>query len=130
MPSPDLTPEERAAKIAKLPAWARNEIATLENLTRTLHAQLQAAREHGGGITQENFISGAVPDDAPVLLPDWITLAPDGDHVTDAVYPRQMHVWHGPHSTSAGAEVLVVESGEVPLIIRPVSRTEIVIARG
>lgn len=48
----DLTPDELAARIEKLPAWARKHIAareeyiaTLETLTRTLHAQLTEARK-------------------------------------------------------------------------------------
>lgn len=69
------------------------------------------------------------PEDPP-QLPAGIRLAPDGDHVTDAVYPRQLHVWYGPHSATDGGEALIVESGGVPLLIRPVGRNEIVITRG
>lgn len=56
-----MTPEDRAAKVAALsPAWAREYIGQLEDLTRALHAQLTEARRQGAeDLNLAREISGA-----------------------------------------------------------------------
>lgn len=74
------TPEERAAKIAKLPPWAREYIGQLENLTRTLAAQLQQAQDAHAQITEiadharEELRLYNAAEDAPTRFGDFFTV--------------------------------------------------------
>ena len=144
-----MTPEERAAKVEALsPAWAREYILQLESLTRTLHAQLQAAQAQGANdLTLAGEISGARDRLAAQVIPG-IT-APNGEYATIRVLDGRANmepladlpegaeirfagfyqVRYGDHETTAGARVLVVET-DAAMIIRPVSQTETIIARG
>lgn len=147
----DLTPDELAARIAKLPAWARKHIAereeyivTLEKLTRTLHDQLTGAQEARTGYA--NALTQVVDAPAPAL-PEGITPPADGYAVARVFLPgdpvaiadlpdtaeiafaQYFRVRYGDTPETAGARVLVVE-GDGPMIIRPVSPSEFLIARG
>lgn len=144
----DLTPDELAARIAKLPAWARKHIAereeyivTLETLTRTLHAQLTEAQKD-----TTRAIGAAQPVPAPAL-PGGITPPADGYAVARVFLPgdpvaiadlpdtaeiafaQYFRVRYGDTPETAGARVLVVE-GDGALILRAAGPAEFHIARG
>lgn len=127
-----VTPEERAEKIAKLPAWARDYIGQLESLTRNLAGQLAAAQAN----------AAPEPERAPGLP------MPQGDRATARVYahgdletpvadlPEGAEVQYGnqlwvryglaPNTTS---EVLII-TGDGDLIVRPVAPYLVQIERG
>jgi chemotaxis regulatin CheY-phosphate phosphatase CheZ len=144
-----MTPEERAAKVEALkPAWAKDYILQLESLTRTLHAQLtEAKRQDAADLELAREISGARDRVAAQVIPG--IAPPSGEYATarvldgranmepvadlaegaEVLFAGFYQVHYGDHETTAGARVLVIE-GSNSLIVRPVSQTTVIIARG
>ena len=141
-----MTPDERAAKVGTLsPAWAKDYILQLESLTRTLHAQLQAAQAQGAGdLELAGEISGARDRLAAQVIPgitppsgDWTVIRvldgaanmeplADLPHKAEIRFVDSYQVHYGYHETTGGTRVLIVETDNA-MQVRPVSPTEVLI---
>jgi hypothetical protein len=93
-----MTPEDLEAKVEALtPAWAKDYIRQLEGLTRTLHAQLQAAlAQDQVDLSLAGEISDA-RDGLAAKLPAQPETAPEGTQIT---WPAGIRAPNGEYATA------------------------------
>jgi hypothetical protein len=143
-----MSQEERAAKVAALkPAWAKDYILQLEDLTRKLADQLRNAQAQGAADLEPDGEVSEARDriaDRPPVYPEG-TSQPDGreapiqvvdgsagmEPVIDLAETSEVRFagFFQVHATSRDGGVLLVVEGEGPLALIPVDPGTVVIRK-